>query len=46
MCVVGLNGKTGVIKRFMDERMVKKEFDLIYESKGNGLVAGNGTQCM
>lgn len=44
--MVGLNGKTGVIKCFMDERKVKKEFDLIYEGKGNGLVAGNGTQCV
>lgn len=46
MCVVGLNGKTRVVKRFMDERKVKKEFDLLYEGKGNGLVAGNGTQCV
>lgn len=30
----------------MDERKVKKEFDLLYEGKGNGLVAGNGTQCV
>lgn len=42
--MVGPNGKTEVIKSVMDERKVKKEFDLIYDCKRNGLVAGNETQ--
>ena len=41
--MVGLDS-TGVIRRLTDERKANEEFDLTYDCKGNGLVAGNGTR--